>query len=115
MGVHTDPDDLVGQLRQQRRSLDLGTQELDFEISIVRDIRQGEVRIYTDSGRISRPLFVVGDERTDDGHQLLKIKKRDIEKINETNESSGVEDGEQQVIPINCCTVYNILYLEYIF
>ena len=31
------------------------------EVSIVRDIRERELRIYTDPGRVCRPLFVVED------------------------------------------------------
>lgn len=41
------------------------------EVSIVRDIVQNEIKIYTDSGRCMRPLFTV--ERNQ-----LKIKARDI-------------------------------------
>lgn len=70
VGVHNDPDDLVRNLRQQRRRL-----EIESEVSIVRDIREQEVRIYTDPGRISRPLFIVGDD------QKLIIKKSHIAKL----------------------------------
>lgn len=38
---------------------------------MVRDIRLKELRIYTDYGRCSRPLFIVEKQR-------LLIKKRDI-------------------------------------
>lgn len=55
-GVHRDPDDLVATLRKLRRSVDLSP-----EISIVRDIREKELRLLTDAGRICRPLFVVED------------------------------------------------------
>lgn len=55
-GVHRDPDDLVNTLRRLRRSVDLSP-----EISIVRDIREKELRLFTDAGRICRPLFVVDD------------------------------------------------------
>jgi len=41
------------------------------EVSIVRDIVQNEIKIYTDSGRCMRPLFTVE-------HNQLKIKARDI-------------------------------------
>ncbi|KAI9032401.1 DNA-directed RNA polymerase II subunit RPB2 [Hyaloraphidium curvatum] len=55
-GIHREPDDLVTTLRRLRRTVDLSP-----EIAIVRDIREKELRLYTDAGRICRPLFVVED------------------------------------------------------
>ena len=49
-------------------------------MSIVRDIKGGEVRIYTDYGRIMRPLFIVGED------QKLTIKKSHIYKIRNNTE-----------------------------
>lgn len=70
VGVHHDPDGLVGNLIGMRRRCDI-----DPEVAIVRDIKGREVRIYTDLGRICRPLFVVGSD------QKLAIKKRHIDKL----------------------------------
>ena len=70
VGVHPHPDALMNKLRSLRRNV-----SIDPEISIVRDIKEREVRIYTDGGRIARPLFVVGDD------QRLAIKKRHILKL----------------------------------
>eukprot|EP00605_Chrysophyceae_sp_TOSAG23-4_P000632 GSChrysophyteH1.ASY1.ANO1.713.1 assembled CDS len=61
---------------------------IDPEVSIVRDIKEREVRIYTDAGRISRPLFVVGDD------QKLSIRKSHIMKMK--NES--VEYGWSNLV-----------------
>lgn len=69
-GVHHNPDSLMTKLRILRRN-----NSIDFEVSIVRDIKEREIRIYTDAGRISRPLFVVGDD------QHLTIKKSHIQKL----------------------------------
>ena len=44
---------------------------MNTEVSVVRDIRLKELRIYTDYGRCSRPLFIVDNQR-------LLIKKKDI-------------------------------------
>ena len=44
---------------------------INTEVSVVRDIRLKELRIYTDYGRCSRPLFIVDNQR-------LLIKKKDI-------------------------------------
>ncbi|KAI3641373.1 hypothetical protein MIR68_000503 [Amoeboaphelidium protococcarum] len=56
VGIHRDPDMLAENLKQLRRSLDLSQ-----EVSIVRDYRDRELRLYTDSGRVCRPLFIVKD------------------------------------------------------
>jgi DNA-directed RNA polymerase II subunit RPB2 len=66
VGIHRDPKALVETFRSLRRMVDI-----DAEVSIVRDIAAREVRIYTDAGRICRPLFVVTD-------QQLAIKKHHI-------------------------------------
>lgn len=58
IGVHRDPELIVNVLRQSRRSCNIAP-----EVSIVRDIREREIRIYTDAGRICRPLFVVENQR----------------------------------------------------
>ncbi|KAI9330089.1 DNA-directed RNA polymerase II subunit RPB2 [Obelidium mucronatum] len=71
VGLHRDPDSLVYQLRDLRRCYDVKP-----EISIVRDVAENELRLYTDAGRICRPLFIV-DEET----QKLKITKTHIEEV----------------------------------
>jgi len=45
--------------------------DVNTEVGVVRDIRLKELRIYTDYGRCSRPLFIVDNQK-------LLIKKRDI-------------------------------------
>lgn len=80
VGVHREPDDLVKNLRQARRQGTLCNIEPSF--SIIRDIKGREVRIYTDCGRLCRPLFIVNDD------QKLAIKKKHIFKIkNQATES----------------------------
>lgn len=66
VGIHRDPAALVETFKSLRRMVDI-----DAEVSIVRDIAEKEVRIYTDAGRICRPLFVVQD-------QQLAITKKHI-------------------------------------
>ena len=34
---------------------------INAEVSMIRDIRDREIRIYTDAGRICRPLLIVED------------------------------------------------------
>ncbi|GBG89761.1 hypothetical protein CBR_g49614 [Chara braunii] len=66
VGIHRDPELLVRTLRQLRRQVDVPT-----EVGVVRDILLKELRLYTDYGRCSRPLFIV------DKQQLL-IKKTHV-------------------------------------
>ncbi|KAJ1932829.1 DNA-dependent RNA polymerase II, partial [Linderina macrospora] len=73
VGIHRDPDELVRPLLAARRNLDMS-----FEVSIVRDVREKELRIYTDAGRVCRPLLVV------DNLQLL-LKKAHIQQIEATD------------------------------
>lgn len=66
IGVHSNPTELVRTLRALRRS-----QEIHKETSIVRDVKENEIRINSDSGRPCRPLFIVEDRR-------LLVTKEDI-------------------------------------
>ncbi|EPS65990.1 hypothetical protein M569_08783, partial [Genlisea aurea] len=81
-GIHRNPDMLVSTLRRLRRRVDVNT-----EVGVVRDIRLKELRIYTDYGRCSRPLFIVEKQR-------LLIKKKDIEALQqrETPDEGGWHD-----------------------
>ncbi|KAJ0247131.1 DNA-directed RNA polymerase II subunit 2 [Hirschfeldia incana] len=84
VGIHRIPDMLVKTLRLLRRRNDINT-----EVSVVRDIRLKELRIYTDYGRCSRPLFIVDDQR-------LLIKKKDIYALQQRE--SAEEDGWHQLL-----------------
>eukprot|EP00070_Physeter_catodon_P040720 XP_028347614.1 DNA-directed RNA polymerase II subunit RPB2 isoform X3 [Physeter catodon] len=46
------------------------------EVSMIRDIREREIRIYTDAGRICRPLLIVEKQK-------LLLKKRHIDQLKE--------------------------------
>jgi DNA-directed RNA polymerase II subunit RPB2 len=59
-------------LRKLRRQMDV----IVSEVSMVRDIRDREIRIYTDAGRISRPLLIVENQK-------LLLKNRHIEVLKE--------------------------------
>jgi DNA-directed RNA polymerase II subunit RPB2 len=70
VGIHRDPEQLMLTLRKLRRQMDI----INAEVSMIRDIRDREIRIYTDSGRICRPLLIVEDCR-------LLMKKNHIEML----------------------------------
>ena len=73
VGVHRDPSNLEKTLLRLR-----GKEALPSEISIVRDIREREFRIYTDAGRVCRPLFVV-----DKVSQKLLLRKKHVRLLQE--------------------------------
>ena len=61
-------------LRRLRRQMDI----IVSEVSMIRDIREREIRIYTDAGRICRPLLIVENQKLllKKGHiQLLKERE----------------------------------------
>jgi len=68
VGIHRDPEQLMTTLRKLRRQMDI----INAEVSMIRDIRDREIRIYTDAGRICRPLLIVEDCK-------LLMKTRHIE------------------------------------
>lgn len=85
VGVHRDSNELTKNLIKLRRSADIKP-----EVSIVRDIREKELRLYTDAGRVCRPLFVV-----DQDQQKLMLKKEDVARLaNSTNEDLSEEDPD---------------------
>ena len=66
VGVHKEPDMMYHILLEMRRR-----QSLSSEIAIVRNIRDRELRVYTEGGRVCRPLIVV-DGRT------ARLKRRHV-------------------------------------
>jgi DNA-directed RNA polymerase II subunit RPB2 len=72
VGIHRDPDQLVTTLRKLRRSVDVSP-----EVSVVRDFRDRELRLYTDAGRICRPLYVVEPDLR------LVLRKEHVEQLRE--------------------------------
>ncbi|ESO11076.1 hypothetical protein HELRODRAFT_72376 [Helobdella robusta] len=72
VGIHRDPEQLMNTLKKLRRQMDI----IVSEVAMIRDIREREIRIYTDAGRISRPLLIVENQK-------LLLKKRHIDLLKE--------------------------------
>lgn len=70
-------------LRKLRRQMDI----IVSEVSMIRDIRDREIRIYTDAGRICRPLLIV-----EGGNLLLKKRHIDMLKEREYNNYGWVQN-----------------------
>ncbi|EMR10912.1 DNA-directed RNA polymerase II subunit RPB2 [Pneumocystis murina B123] len=76
LGVHRDPYHLVETIKSLRRKLDISV-----EVSVVRDIREKELRIFTDAGRVCRPLFIVDNNPESNCRGQLMLKKEHVQKI----------------------------------
>lgn len=61
VGVHQDPKHLVNQVFDTRRK-----GYLQYEVSLIRDIRDQEFKIFSDAGRVMRPVFTVQQEDDQD-------------------------------------------------
>ncbi|CAG8548150.1 7523_t:CDS:10 [Ambispora gerdemannii] len=85
-GVSIDPEALVDTLKRLRHCVDVSP-----EVSVVRDIREKELRLYTDAGRVCRPLFIVQNSR-------LLITKQHIRKLEEAKAlaEQAVEKDKKQ-------------------
>ena len=91
VGLHRQPDELVSTLRSLRRN-----QNLPVDVAVVWDIRAKELRLYSDPGRICRPLFIVDsamNDATGDGVSTLRLNKSHINRIRD----SGMTDDITQL------------------
>ncbi len=73
LGVHSDPEELMLQLRKFRQK-----PQIPSEISLYRDIREREIYVFTDAGRVCRPLLVVEDNN-------LKLKRSHVQELQEAS------------------------------
>ncbi|KAK6881146.1 DNA-directed RNA polymerase II subunit RPB2 [Candida tropicalis] len=91
VGVHRDPAQLVDYVRDLRRSGDISP-----EVSIIRDIREKEFKIFTDAGRVYRPLFIVDDNEDSPTKGDLMITKEHIRKlVAEDMDDDELEEDEE--------------------
>jgi DNA-directed RNA polymerase II subunit RPB2 len=81
VGVNRDAERLVNNLKKLRRRVDI-----EQEVSIVWDIKSKEVRIYSEYGRICRPLLIVGAS-----DQKIVCKKRHITRLLDDEDDFGWE------------------------
>ncbi|ESO10500.1 hypothetical protein HELRODRAFT_158187 [Helobdella robusta] len=72
VGIHRDPEPLMNTLKKLRRQMDV----IISEVSMSWDFSYREIMIYTDAGRISRPLLIVENQK-------LLLKKRHIDLLKE--------------------------------
>lgn len=88
VGVHRNGNQLNTALRAIRRK---GI--VNFEVTIIRDVREREIRIFTDAGRVCRPLFVVDDDPKSPDCGSLVLKQEHIFKLTQDQQTLSMLEG----------------------
>lgn len=91
VGVHRDPAHLVSTVQTLRRQ-----NMISSEVSLVRDIRDREFKIFTDAGRVCRPLFVVDNDKKSPNKGALVLTKELINKLEDDRELPADMDPDEK-------------------
>ncbi|MCJ1467312.1 DNA-dependent RNA polymerase II [Pseudocyphellaria aurata] len=89
VGVHRDPAHLVSTVQSLRRK-----HWISHEVSLVRDIRDREFKIFTDAGRVCRPLFVIDNDPKSPNRGNLVLTKEHVNKLEDDKELGPEMDAE---------------------
>lgn len=93
VGVHNEPAHLVSLVQDLRRRC-----IISHEVSLVRDIRDREFKIYSDAGRVMRPLFVINtQDNPETGAQqgTLVLTKEHCRRL-EDDARFGRKEGDEE-------------------
>ena len=91
VGVHRDPAHLVSVVRTLRRR-----GMISHEVSLIRDIRDREFKIFTDAGRVCRPLFIIDNDPKSSNCGNLVLNKDHILKLEDDKEAAVGLDAQQR-------------------
>ncbi|KAL2222331.1 DNA-directed RNA polymerase II 138 kDa polypeptide [Thermoascus aurantiacus ATCC 26904] len=91
VGVHRDPAHLVNTILSLRRR-----NMISHEVSLVRDIREREFKIFTDAGRVCRPLFVIDNDPKSENCGNLVLNKEHIRRLEQDKELPPDMDPEER-------------------
>ncbi|PVI08382.1 RNA polymerase II [Periconia macrospinosa] len=91
VGTHSNPQQLIATVQELRRN---GT--LSYEMSLVRDIRDREFKIFTDAGRVMRPLFVVENDFRSPMKDRLRFTRQHLNMLiqDESVDVSGMNEKQ---------------------
>jgi DNA-directed RNA polymerase II subunit RPB2 len=89
VGVHRDPAHLVKTVQNLRRS-----HLISHEVSLIRDIRDREFKIFTDAGRVCRPLFVIDNDVDSPNKGNLVLNKDHIRRLEDDQAMAANLDAE---------------------
>ncbi|RAL04323.1 DNA-directed RNA polymerase II core subunit RPB2 [Aspergillus ibericus CBS 121593] len=91
VGIHRDPAHLVNTMSSLRRR-----NMISHEVSLIRDIREREFKIFTDAGRVCRPLYVVDNDPKSDNCGSLVLNKEHIRKLEQDKDLPPDLDPEDR-------------------
>ena len=91
VGVHRDPTHLVSTVQSLRRK-----NMISSEVSLVRDIRDREFKIFTDAGRVCRPLFVIDNDPKSNDKGSLVLTKNHVRKLEEDKDLPPDMDPDEK-------------------
>ena len=89
VGVHSDPAHLVSLIQTLRRQ-----DKISHEVSLIRDIRDREFKIFTDAGRVCRPLFVIDNDPRSNNQGNLALTKQHIQKLEDDRDAWASTDSK---------------------
>ncbi|KAJ7897051.1 hypothetical protein B0H14DRAFT_3080874 [Mycena olivaceomarginata] len=84
MGVHRDPANLVKTIKKLRRKDDISP-----EVSVVRDVRERELRLYTDAGRLINGGVIELLDAEEEETVMISMTPEDLE--NSRLQQSGID------------------------
>ena len=91
VGVHRDPAHLVSTVMSlRRRGL------ISHEVSLVRDIRDREFKIFTDAGRVCRPLFVIDNDAKSPNKGSLVLTKELVSRLEDDKDLPADMDPDEK-------------------
>ena len=91
VGVHRDPTHLYNTVLSLRRR-----NMISHEVSLVRDIRDQEFKIFTDAGRVARPLFVIDNDIRSSNKGSLILTKELVNKLEDDRDLPPDLDPEEK-------------------
>ncbi|KAF2765463.1 beta and beta-prime subunits of DNA dependent RNA-polymerase [Teratosphaeria nubilosa] len=89
VGVHSNGGQLTDALRTLRRKNTIG-----FEVTIIRDPREREIKVFTDAGRVCRPLFVVDNDPRSENNGNLVLKQEHIRMLQNDRDKLDSIEGQ---------------------
>lgn len=93
IGIHHNSNELFAAIKEVRGSNKL----IPADVTVIRDIRDREIRILTDAGRVCRPLYVIEDDKKSVRCGKLRLTREDIEKLQRDKEVNIVGLTEDEL------------------
>ncbi|KAA8564910.1 hypothetical protein EYC84_010680 [Monilinia fructicola] len=92
VGIHRDPAHLVKCVQDLRRS-----HLISHEVSLIREIRDREFKIFTDAGRVCRPLLVIDNDPDSANKGNLVLNKDHIRRLEDDQSLPANMDPAERV------------------